>query len=556
MFRFLYYTFFICFLGSLNVCSQTNCTTFSTYFGGTQFDEIKGICVDSNKNSYIIGNTYSTDLPITTGLINNNHLGSYDVFLAKFDSCGALVWSTYFGTTAFDSGEKITIDNEGNIIFCGFTSGTSLPTTVGCFQSSNNGGYDCFLCKITPNGSIVWCTYFGQSNGDFAYDVTTDSLNNIVVGGTSTSTNLYTTINSFQPNHKGNTDAFIARFSKTGILKWSTYYGGNGNEDIHALTIDNDYNIISIGETFSSNLNTSIGAYQSINEGNPDVYLIKLDSNCTRVFSTYLGGSGIEDARGVITDNLNNIYIGGHSNSIDFDTTLNAYQTTLAGNSDWYLSKFSPSGTLLISTLFGGSSNELSSRLIFISPSQLLLLGKTESTNLPIIGGNNQTTQAGAYDVFLSVFNSTNLLPTWSSYFGGSSDEDALDVCKLNSHDIVFTGSTNSTNYPLSATPYQNNLNNSNDGFITKLNIPNSTTTNIFESFKNRDLAIYPNPFKNFISIKDPSAEIIEIVNILGEHVYFSKQTQTINTESFENGVYFITIKNNLNSKTYKLIKL
>lgn len=537
--------------------SQTNCTMFSSYFGGTQFDEIKGVCVDVNKNSYIIGNTYSTDLPITTGLINNSHLGSYDVFLAKFDSCGSLIWSTYFGTTAFDSGEKITLDNDGNIVFCGFTSGTSLPTTVGCFQSSNNGGYDCFVTKITPNGSIIWCTYFGQANGDFAYDITTDSLNNIVIGGTSTSTNLYTTINSFQSNHKGNTDAFIARFSKTGILKWCTYYGGNGNEDIHALTIDNDYNIIGVGETFSSNLNTSVSAYQSINEGNPDVYLIKLDSNCTRIFSTYIGGSGIEDAKGVITDNSNNIYVGGHTNSINFDTTLNAYQTVLTGTgSDWYISKWSPSGSLLISTLFGGSSNELSSRLVFMPPNNLLLMGKTESTNMPIVGMSNQATLAGNYDTFLSVFNTTTLLPIWSSYHGGGADEDALDICKINSNNIVFTGITNSTNYPLSTTPYQNILNNSNDGFITKLNIPYSTITNIAEPINNSNSTIYPNPFNNFISVKDPSIEIIEIVNILGKQIHFSKQTEIINTENFEKGVYFITTKNKLFSKTFKLIKL
>ncbi|MBA4240841.1 MAG: hypothetical protein C0448_08940 [Sphingobacteriaceae bacterium] len=557
MFRFWFYIFLICLLECLNSNAQTNCSTFSSYFGGLQFDEIKGVCVDANKNSYIIGNTYSTDLPITQGLINDTCSGSYDVFVAKFDSCGTLVWSTYFGTSAFDSGEKINIDLEGNIVFCGYSAGTTLPASSGCFQPNNNGGYDCFITKITPNGSIIWCTYFGKSNGDFAYDIQTDELNNIIIGGTSTSTNLYTTINSFQPNHKGNTDAFIARFTKNGVLNWCTYYGGNGNEDIHALAVDNNFNIIGVGETFSTNLNTSVGAYQPINEGNPDVYIIKLDSSCGRVFSTYLGGTGIEDARGIVTDSVNNIYVGGHTNSLDFDVTSSAYQTSLTGSgSDWYLSKWSASGTLLTSTLFGGNANDLSSRLILLPPNNVLLIGKTESTNIPVIGVNNQPTLTGSYDAFLTVFSGSNLQPIWSSFYGGSADEDVLDVSRFSSNKIILVGSTNSTNYPLSVNPYQNTLNNSNDGCISRINIQNATSTGIPETGINNNLTVFPNPFSDFIYIRDSSVEFIEVTTVLGQIIYSSNRTQQINTENFEKGVYFITTKNKMRSTTYKVIKL
>lgn len=556
MFRFWFCIFFNYVLGCLNLVGQTNCNSFSSYFGGLQFDEVKGVCTDANKNSYIVGNTYSSDLPVTQGLINDTCSGSYDVFLAKFDSCGVLVWSTYFGTPAFDSGEKINIDKEGNIIFCGYSAGTTLPTSPGCFQTNNNGGYDCFITKITPNGSIIWCTYFGKSNGDFAYDIQTDALNNIIIGGTSTSTNLYTNTSSFQANHKGNTDAFIARFSKNGSLKWCTYYGGNNNEDIHALTTDSNFNIIGVGETFSSNLNTNSTAYQQINDGNPDAYIIKLDSNCTRVFSTYLGGSGIEDARGVVTDNNNNIYVCGHTNSLNFDTTVNVYQSSLLGvGSDWYLSKWSSNGTLLESTLFGGSSNDLSSRLIFIPPNNVLLTGKTESSDMPILGSNNQPTLSGGYDVFLSLFNCTNLQPTWSSYYGGSNDEDVLDISWTFSDNIVFVGNTNSSNYPLSINAYQSTLNNSNDGFITKLKIQNSTLTGVNETNLIASF-IFPNPFNNYISVIDKSIDYIEIVNVLGQVIYSAEHTYTINTELFENGVYFINTRSKFQSKTYKVIKL
>ena len=113
--------FLIILLSKLSLVSQITCSQFSTYFGNNQFDEIKSVCVDSKRNSYVIGNTYSTNLPITLGLVNDTASGDYDVFIAKFDSCGALIWCTYFGGTGFDSAEKMSLTIDSNIIFCGFT---------------------------------------------------------------------------------------------------------------------------------------------------------------------------------------------------------------------------------------------------------------------------------------------------------------------------------------------------------------------------------------------------------------------------------------------------
>jgi hypothetical protein len=535
--------------------AQLNCASFSTYFGGTQFDEIKGVCTDPSKNSYFIGNTYSADLSVTSGLINDTHSGDYDIFLAKFDSCGSLIWCTYFGTPGVDSGEKIKLTHDGNIVFCGYTSGVNLPVSTGCFQSLNNGGYDCFVAKITPGGSIIWNTYFGKTNGDFAYDITTDLLDNIIIGGTTTSANLYTTSSSFQPNHNGNTDAFVARFSKDGMFKWCTYYGGSGNEDIHALTTDNQCNVIGIGGTLSPNLNTSAGAYQTMNEGNPDAYILKLDSNGVRVFSTYLGGSGLEDAWGVATDGADQIYMAGHTTSVDFDTTAFAYQTIKQGTlSDWYLTKWSASGSLLTSTLFGGTDNDLMARLVFITPNKLMLIGKTESTDMPVIGVNGQPALAGAYDSFLALFDSGTMLPIWSGYYGGSQDEDPLDINAVSSSAVIFAGSTNSLNYPLSVSPYQSGLNMSNDGMITKLNLQPVTSTYLSQNAK-AIFSILPNPFKDQLQINLSLPFTIEITTTVGETLLTEKNESLIHTEHLPPGLYFITAKGSDYTSTIKMVK-
>lgn len=541
----------------IKIQAQSNCASFSTYFGGIQYDEIKSVCVDQNKNSYILGNTYSVDLPITVGLLNDTASGNYDAFLAKFNSCGQLVWCTYFGTTNFDSGEKIKLCNDGNLIFCGYSSGTNLPTNINSFQNINNGGYDCYLTKITPYGTLIWCTYFGKGNGDFAYDVSVDALDNIIMGGTTTSANLYTTPSSFQPNHKGNTDAFIARFNKNGILNWCTYYGGNGNEDIHALAVDSNYNIIGTGGTFSSNLNTSVNAFQSFIDGTPDVYLIKLDSIGSRVFSTYYGGMLIEDAWGIATDGIGNIYLSGQTKSNDFDTTANAYQTLLKNNSnDWFLSKWSSNGTLLYSTLFGGQDEDLMSRMIFQTPDKLTLFGKTNSNDIPIVGSNNpQTSIAGDYDYFIAQFNTNTMQPIWTSYYGGTQSEESIDLAGVGYNEFWFVGTSNSTNFPLSTTPYQSALNNSSDGTITKLRVE-SQTTQIKNTNKEFGVAISPNPFNNQIKINFTNKNIVEVIiqDVYGKNIYSGKEL-FIDTQNLLSGIYFITIKTNNSCFTQKIIK-
>lgn len=535
----------------VSLISQPTCSYFSTYFGGNQFDEIKSVCVDVDKNSYVIGNTYSNDLPITTGLINDTASGNYDVFLAKFDSCGALIWSTYFGGIGYESAEKMEMTHDGNIVFCGYTTSVTTPTTVGSFQPANNGGYDCYLTKINPNGLIIWSTFFGKSGGDFAFDLKVDVVDNIIIGGTSTSTNLYTTPLSFQPNHKGNTDAFIARFSKSGQLKWCTYYGGAGSEDIHALAVDLNCNIIGVGESFSNNLNTSASAFQSINEGASDTYIIKLDSNCTRVFSTYIGGSGSDDAWGLVCDSLDNIYVAGHTNSVDFDTTALSYQTAHNGGVDCYLTKWSPTGTLIKSTLFGGALNDYSSRLISVSSSEILLLTETESTNLPIYTFSQQSSLMGSYDMYLATFDMNTLFPTWGTYYGGTIVEDATDIKLVNNSEFVVCGSSNSTDYPVSSGAYQPSLNNSTDGVITKINITKTVSTIIEENFLDPIVEIYPNPFNDYLYIKSKKPLIIEVKTLLGETIYRRTNDDYISTKDLSPGVYIVTA----NSKSYRFIK-
>lgn len=549
-------TFCLLILISLSGKTQTGCHPFSTYYGGTQSDEIKSILVDHDKNTYVTGNTYSTDLPVTPGLINDTHSGSYDVFVAKFDSCGALLWSTYMGGSNFDSAEKMVLSADGNLLICGYTSSINTFTTAGCFQPTQHGSYDAFISKISASGHLMWSTLFGQAGGDFAYDITVDKLGHIIIGGTTTSTGLYTSAASFQQNIRGNTDAFIARFSSSGMLDWCTYYGGNNSEDIHVVTTDERCNVIGAGGSFSTNLNTSAGAHQSLNAGGVDGYLIKLDSSGARIFSSYFGGNAIDDIWGVVCDAHLNIYLAGHTNSTDFDATTGAYQTQLMGSSDLYLSKWSPTGTLLACTLFGGSMNDLLGRMVLSGPHEITLAGKSESNDVPMLGSQHQTIPGGNYDALLVKFDADLLEPVWSSYYGGDQNEEVFDLVSYQGQFMVFAGSTNSTDFPLSANPYQATLNNSMDGFITTLPVGNLITTGISAHDAKNTMTVFPNPFLDHLYVKGNGVTTAKLYDLYG-HLLIAGSGPDIflDTGAFPQGVYILVVGSDTGSQSFRLIK-
>lgn len=466
-------------LYSLTISAQP-CLNYSTFFGQVQLDEIKGMCSDPQSNVYVIGNTYNTNLPVTAGAFQSTAKGNYESFIAKFDSCDNLIWCSYFGTSGSDNAEKIAYSSDNSIVFCGHTDGLDLDTTSGCFQPINNGGNDCFLAKFSLAGAPIWITYFGASGGDFAYDIGTDSLNNIVIGGTSISPTLYTTSTSFQQNLSGATDAFIARFNSKGMLKFSTFYGGTSSEDIHAIAIDKDCNIVGVGGSFSPNLNTSLGCYQSGYNGGMEVYVIKLDSSGQRIFSTYIGSAGTDDAYGVCIDNLGYIYVSGQTNSPLFYTSTGAFQTIKSTGNDGYCLSLSPTGNMLWSTFLGGNNHDFMNGMHINKNKELILLLNSQSTNFPMLGIGNTTVNAGGADVVM-VKMLTNGIPFWSAYLGGSVTEIPCEAVSVSNKKVVIAGSTTSSDFPTFGNVFQSTFNGTQDGFISVIAAETSSVAGVSE---------------------------------------------------------------------------
>jgi hypothetical protein len=526
--------------------SQIPCAYWSTFLGKTNSEDIKGVTQDNSGNYYIIMSTNSNSLPTTPGLIQDTLKGFYDTYLAKFDSCGVFKWGTYLGTPFYDSGERVCICTDGNIAFCGYSQGAGLPTTSGVFQATHMAQSDAFIGKINPNGQLIWLTYFGSNGADLAYEIACDPFNNLVIGGTSTSATLHTTSGSFQQTMAGNNDAFIARFRGNGQFKWCTFYGGNGSEDIHAITTDKFGNIVGSGGTFSFNLSTSVGAHQMIKDTGMDSYLIKLDSLGNRIFSTFFGGNSQDDAYGLVTDNSANIYVAGLTGSSNFTTTLGAYQSTLAGSADTYLAKFSPTGVMNYCTLLGGNDYDFINKMSYYN-NHLYLIGNTASTNFPMIGGSVYTTLPGTTNVLLIKYQ-LNGTPVATSYFGGSNYDTGNDIV-ANANKICFVGKSTSSNYPVSAGALQATNNGNDEGVITRMVFPPQVIITKGNEERNEQISVlpFPNPFHEQIKVWNKKHEEVVLFDILGRKMEEVQQIQQADStllkiSTIKQGIYYLKV--------------
>jgi hypothetical protein len=286
---------------------------YSTYLGGSLYDFAYAIAVDGAGDAYVAGRTASSDLPTAT-VFQPTLAGGYDAFVTKLDASGsAVVYSTYLGGSYVDEAHAIAVDGAGNAYVAGSTASSDFPT-ANAFQPSYVMGYEAFVAKLDASGSaLVYSTYLGGTSVDEASAIAVDDAGSAYVAGYTWSVD-FPTAHAFQPTRAGgySADAFVTKLSASGrALVYSSYLGGSEIEQADAVAVDSAGNAFVAGHTASTDFPTA-NALQATNAGVSDAFVTKLDAFGTAlVYSTYLGGSGDDRARAIAVDSTGNAYPGG-----------------------------------------------------------------------------------------------------------------------------------------------------------------------------------------------------------------------------------------------------
>lgn len=393
---------------------------FSTFLGGDGWDGAQSLCIDSNNYVYIAGYAEEgdVDFPTTSGGYDTIHDGQNDAFVTKLNPSGSsLVYSTFIGGGASDWCRDMCLDPSNNIILTGmaYNSTDPYPTTSGAYDTDHNGEADAFVTKLNSQGSdILFSTFLGGSEDDEGYGISLDASGDIfVTGRTDNSTVLFpTTDGAYQEAHMGSVDAFITKLSSTGSdIIYSTLIGGDGQDDCNDICIDPSGNAYITGATRISTLPfpTTSSAYQTLNNGDFDAFVTKIDpSGANIIFSTLIGGGYGDTGNSILLDSRGNVMVGGHTienETVGFPTTPGSYDPIHNGIYDGYIVKLSPDGSdLLYSTFLGGDGMDFIISITIDAKGMLYATGNTENTDneFPTTNGAHDRTIEGYTDVFVT----------------------------------------------------------------------------------------------------------------------------------------------------------
>ena len=482
---------------------------YSTYLGGNDSDVSMANAVDSLGNNYITGYTLSTDFPTPGGLFSIST--SQDAFVSKFSPTGNLLWSTYLGGSAIESGNSIALDPLGTSVYItGNTDSGSpfpFPTTPGAYQTMiGTASTDCFMTKLNAAGdTLLYSTFLGGFSYDSAKDITVDALGNAYITGY-TGFGFPTTLGAYQTTINGSDDCFISKINPAGFgladLIYSTYIGGSGVDRSYGITVGKLTGIATItGLTYSTSpvtvpppfpFPTTAGAIKTFynDASSCDAFVTQINATGSSIlYSTFLGGGGNEIGNGITEDLLGNIYVCGETDSnpfisIGFPTTLGAFQTSLGGTTDCFVTKLNPDTTvfpaanqLIYSTYLGGSNYDYAYAIAVDLAGYAYVTGETQSslqtgTSFPLSSSPEQWIFGGISDAFVTKLDPSGNTLTYSSYLGGSNTDIGNCIAVDLSGNAYITGQTLSFNFPTIAA-YQSIHNSvpANDAFVSKIGI-------------------------------------------------------------------------------------
>jgi hypothetical protein len=282
---------------------------WTTFLGGGGYDYGYGIAVDAAGDAFVTGQTTSGNFAGA----NNASKGGTDAFAAKIATAGTLVWTTYLGGSVNDIGRGIAVDNAENVFVTGNTASTNF---AGRNNSFKGGDMDAFVAKISA-GALTWSTYLGGNGNDFGYGVTVDPSNNVVVAGSTTSTDFSGTNNTV----KGGIDAFAAKIGSGGTIGWASYLGGSKDDIGYGVAVSAAGSLFVCGSTSSADFSGASDAYHG---GNYDGFAAKLSATGIFAWSTFLGGFYDDVARDLCV-NVNGVaFVTGQTTSANFSSANNS----------------------------------------------------------------------------------------------------------------------------------------------------------------------------------------------------------------------------------------
>jgi hypothetical protein len=436
---------------------------FTGYLAGTSSDVPLGIGHDKKGSIYIAGYTYSPDFALVGAAYTGFFLTTgQQVFTTVMNPLSTgddvITYSGYFSGNFGDNLKAMTVDSEGVFYLTGFTDDFFFPTTPGGYLTSNGGVRRSFVSvidtKLPGTAGLTYSTFFAGTKTDEPTGIAVAG-GKIYVTGFTSSPDYPVTPNAYQSTQPGGTyDGWVAEFdpsqSGTASLVSSTYLGGSGQDVPRSIAVAADGQVWVAGYTRSSDFPTTQNSFRPSYVGGGDAFLTRLDLSANAVtYSTFLGGSGQDQATKILVEPSGRVAVTGFTLSGNFPVTANALQGSPAGNGDVFLTVLDPAAkdfttALVYSTYFGGTDGDVPYDLRRDAAGKYYVCGYTLSLDLPVQNALAPASDFGALDGFLAVIDpaaSPLKSLVYSSYVTGPGYQIAYGV-DVDAQGVVYLTGT------------------------------------------------------------------------------------------------------------------
>lgn len=463
------------------VASPVTSVVYGSFIGGGVADNIVGVKQLANGNVVVAGNSPEISFPGATGGYQTAINGTSDGFVARLDrKLERFLSYSYIGGSGDDRVTSIAVDNGNNVYVTGETTSTDLPITSGATGQSAKGGIDAFIIKLdTALAKLIVSGYHGGNKDDYAASIAVDQNGLIFLAGHTNSTSgMAVTFPAViqrrdwwgritnEPGggeNQGGVDGFVCFFSANGSIVQSRYFGREGNEFVRAMCIDKSNGVYLTGSTTSPNFETApapgwfaagrLPYDRTFNGGNTDGFVVKLNNELSLAkaddgtYSTFFGGDGEDEGRGIYVDELGRAHVVGVTNSKNIDC-IGTLVTQKIGAQDIYYGLFQDDGQKLMgATYFGGTGNDDVYGLTFVpSSNTAVLFGTTQSNDFLVSGEGSLNTREGETDGFIAMLNTTT--NKFTTLVGGSNADTIRFAYVDKVGDLYIVGTTTSPDFP------------------------------------------------------------------------------------------------------------
>lgn len=393
--------------------------TYSVFLGGASTDVINAVTTDAAGFVYVAGYTYSSNLTEVGPSVESAYSTGADAFVAMIDpnftGAASLVYLTYLGGGRDDFANAILVDASGMIYVTGKTTSSDFPlaganvqTTLALSTTSTSSvfPFDAFVTLIRPASGLAYSTYYGGTGNETPNGIALDQLGQIYILGTTDSTDLPVTANSFQAALSGITDVFLAVINvNSTALVYGTYIGGENDDDGRGLAVGPTGLVYFTASTYSQQFPMAGASYRTSLPGLEGVVVGVMDltqsGSAALTYSTYLGGSVVDEVRGLSLDRQGRLLLTGWTLSNDFPVTFNAMQGVYGGAGNAFVLRVNPAAQpaafLEYGSFIGGSGGDVAYGVTSDPYGNLYVTGYTESSDFPVT-----TSQYGSgIDAFL-----------------------------------------------------------------------------------------------------------------------------------------------------------